>query len=83
MKGLCGWGPTGLAEVGLEPRGLKSGGLWDRPMPEALEKPFSQPPDNRNWVSCVSREGDWRHQTNQSACSDFYSAWFKIRRSLC
>lgn len=58
MNAVCAWGAAGLAELDLEFRDLKLGGLWEAmPDPDELGKPFSQPADTRNCASGESREG--------------------------
>lgn len=58
MNAVCAWGAAGLAELDLEFRDLKLGGLWEvMPEPDELGKPFSQPADTRNCASGESREG--------------------------
>lgn len=58
MKAAWLWGPAGLAEPGLWPRGLKAGDLWELRLGlDELGYPFSQPAVTRNWASGESREG--------------------------
>ena len=58
MNAVCACGAAGLAEPGLELRGLKPGGLCDAVLdPEEFGKPFSQPADTRNWASGERSDG--------------------------
>ena len=55
---MCACDAAGLAEPGLELRGLKLGDLWEAMLDaEELGKPFSQPADTKNCASGESSEG--------------------------
>ena len=57
---MCECGVAGLAEPGLQLRGLKAGDLWEAMLDAELGKLFSQPAETRNCASGGSSEGPWR-----------------------